>query len=378
MDRRDFGRIVLAGAATLGAGGLAVPVQAAGRRTERVSKAHRKAWAREHFRGFENILVPSFTADLKALDEAGIRLDVRQSIAHGFFSTLCAPAALSLEEMKRFMEIAVDEAAGKITVAFAAHTDTDARMLDLIAHGEKVGCQAFLLDLPRTGDEAALAAYVAKFADSTNMAVCLWLSRQHNYARFHPSGIPFGLLDRVADLPNMVGLKVASIDAAMFHHLYERYGRRMLINCLVPGLMPVLIKSYGLQWSGAWTVEALQSPEKPYAVQFFDLMLRGKDAEGMKIYWEHVAPGFDAMGKRMAPMARGGAHPWEHFKYYQFAVGGNGGRMRTDPEHPELPHVSAEDMAYIRDSFGKIGVPTTQTPDAAFEVGRSAAAARRS
>ena len=39
-------------------------------------------------KGLENIIIPSFTPDLSELDEEGIRWDVRQSIKHGFFSTL--------------------------------------------------------------------------------------------------------------------------------------------------------------------------------------------------------------------------------------------------------------------------------------------------
>ena len=53
-----------------------------------------KAWAKEHIRGFENILMPSFTPDLSGLDEAGVRLDVRRSIEHGFFSVFAVPLGL--------------------------------------------------------------------------------------------------------------------------------------------------------------------------------------------------------------------------------------------------------------------------------------------
>ena len=47
-----------------------------------ISRAERKAWARESFVGLQNIVVPSFTPDLLELDEAGIRRDIRQSIRH--------------------------------------------------------------------------------------------------------------------------------------------------------------------------------------------------------------------------------------------------------------------------------------------------------
>jgi len=81
------------------------------------SKSGLKKWAKEHMKGAENTLFPSFTPDMKELDEEGIRLDVRQSIAHGFFSMMCATeTGLTLEESKRFVRIAADEADGKILV----------------------------------------------------------------------------------------------------------------------------------------------------------------------------------------------------------------------------------------------------------------------
>lgn len=41
------------------------------------TKRDLKLWAKEHLRGVENTLLPSFTPDLAALDEEGIRHDVR-------------------------------------------------------------------------------------------------------------------------------------------------------------------------------------------------------------------------------------------------------------------------------------------------------------
>ena len=336
----------------------------------KVDRAHRKEWAKEHFRGFENILVASFTPDMKNLDEAGIRLDVRQSIAHGFFSTLCAPPALSVTEQKRFVEIAVDEAAGRITVGLALSGESEAEMLDVVAHAEKVGCQHILIDLPRKGSVEELISYARTFTRATNMGAYLWMAGVHNFVRFHPSGIPYEVFDVLADEPNIIALKAGNMDAAVIFELLERYNDRMLVGVLTPNLMPLAIRAYGQQWSGAWSVEALQSPEKPYAVEFFSQMMKGKYESGMKLYWEHVAPGFGQMMKLLGKNMATGGHPWEHFKYYQFATGGNGGRYRVDPEFPDQPHVGAEDMATIQASYRMMGVPTTQLTDAAFPVGR--------
>ena len=382
MNRRDASKMLGLGAFAVGAAaGAGLRPSGAAAATQQpvtaapkggsVSRANRKAWAKEHFRGFENVLMPSFTPDLHALDEAGIRLDVRKSIEHGFFSTLCAPVGLTVPEVKRFVEVAVDEAKGRISVALALPAaGSEAEALDLLAHAERAGCQHILLDLPSEGSEDDLYRFGAKYSEATNLGIYLWMAQKHNFRRFNSARIPYAAFDKLASLPNIVALKVGDMDPAVLFELFERYNDRMLIGALWLSIMPIAIKAYGEQWSGAWTVEALQSPEKPYATDFFKLMMAGKYEAGMKLYWRYLAPAFGAMMKTMGPLMPSGGHPWEHLKYYQFVSGGNGGRMRKDPEHPNLPPVTVQDMEGVKATFRSLDIVPSDTPDEAFRVGR--------
>lgn len=373
MKRREFSRMMgltaLAGTAGMGISSLA---QGAGSASKVVARTERKAWAKAHFRGFENVLLPSFTPDLRELDERGIRLDVRKSIEHGFFSTLCAPIALTFEETKRFLEIAVDEAQQRIAIGLALHAETEAQEFDLLAHAEQVGCQHALLDLPGEGSEEDLVRFGERYAQATNLGLYLWQAQKHNFRRFNAAGIPYAAYDRLADQPNIIALKVGDPNPAVLFELFERYNDRMLVGALMLNVMPLGIKAYGQQWSGAWTVEALQSPEKPYAVDFFNHMMAGQYDAGMALYWRYLAPAFGAMMQRMGPLMPSGGHPWEHLKYYQFAVGGNGGRMRPDPHQPGLAPVTAIDMEEVRQTFRAIDIEPSGLPDEAFFVGRAA------
>lgn len=335
-----------------------------------IERSQRTEWARQHFRGFENVLMPSFTPDLARLDEEGIRLDVRKSIEHGFFSSLCAPIALNFDETTRFLEVAVDEAKGRIAIGLALHADTQELELELLARAEDAGCQHILLDLPCKGSERELYEHGAKYAQATNLGIYLWQAQKHGFRRFNRAGIPYETYDRLAEHPNIIALKVGDPDPAVLFELFERYNDRMLIGALMLNIMPLGIKTYGQQWSGAWTVEALQSPEKPYAVNFFKLMTAGRYQEGMELYWKYLTPAFEAMMQRMGPLMPAGGHPWEHLKYYQFAVGGNGGRMRKDPMQPNLPEVSTQDMEQVGQTLRSIGVEPTELPAEAFLVGR--------
>src|SRR5580698_3193625 len=77
-------------------------------------RSEAKDWAKEHWRGVCNVIMPSYTADLQKLNEKAIRHDVRRNIELGFWGALLvSECATTLEEYKRFMEIAVDEAKGR-------------------------------------------------------------------------------------------------------------------------------------------------------------------------------------------------------------------------------------------------------------------------
>ena len=48
-------------------------------------KRDAKAWAREDWHGLCNVIIPSYSLDLKRLNEKGIRHDVRRNIECGFW-----------------------------------------------------------------------------------------------------------------------------------------------------------------------------------------------------------------------------------------------------------------------------------------------------
>jgi 4-hydroxy-tetrahydrodipicolinate synthase len=130
----------------------------------------------------------------------------------------------------------------------------------------------------------------------------------------------------------------------------------------------MLVQTFGLQWSGAWTVEALQSPEKAHAVQFLDLLLEGRFDEAMDIYW-FLAPALGTMLQVMAPSAATGAYHWPMLKFQQWLSGGNGGMTRVP-----CMRLYEREMTAIRKGLRAVGVDCTD-PDRDFFLGRAAVAA---
>lgn len=339
-----------------------------------IHKSERKAWAREHFRGFENVLMPSFSADLRVLDDEGIRLDVRQSIRHGFFSSLCAlETGLSMDEKKRMLSVATEEAGDKIGIALSLCGETIEENVEILRHAEAVGATHALLSypqsfMPKTQDE--VFNFGKAIADSTNLGIYLFVSDKFQLHHLHPSGVPFDAYERLADVDNVVAMKLGGMDTGMILECLERFSDRLMVTTVNLGLIPLLRKSFDVRWTGAWTVEALQSPEQPHAVQMFEHLLAGRNKEAMAKYWQ-MAPALGSMMRVMAPLIPTGMYHWPLLKYQQWLSGGNGGMTRQP-----VMRVFERDMMVIRGGLRAVGVDC-KDPNEDFFVGRSVLARQR-
>lgn len=337
-------------------------------------KGHHKDWARERYKGMENLLMPSFTPDLTSLDEDGIRHDVRQSIAHGFFSIACVAPLTPLPEYKRLLEIVCEEGAGRILVGAYVGEATEQQNLELLAHAEEVGCSHAVV-VPRflepNSHEDIYRWYLRHF-ERTNLALVLYAQNNPRQRHLHPSGFSLETFARLAELPNVVGVKLTqAINPVRSMEVFERVGRTLQVGPVHLDTVPLLAKSYPVQWSGQWNVEAVQSPEKPYAVMFMDAIIRSDWDEAAKIYWT-VEPAYKAFFQLQAPLLLKGGHPWMHMKYHQWCVGGNGGVIRDiNKPRDQVPVLTAEDRQLIRSNFARIGITPATRPDEEFAVGLS-------
>lgn len=326
-----------------------------------------KGWAKEHLKGIENCTYPSFTPDLKELDEEGIRWDVRQAKRHGFVSTLCtAEAGLTFEEAKRFVAIVADEAKNDIFVSTTILFDSLEQNMEMIKHAEKVGCHSVLLGYPpnyypKTPHE--VYQVTRDMCDATDIAVVLYPTHKYNFERFHPCGFPLDLLEQMADISNAVALKLAILEPGFIFECFRRVGHKVLVQCPWERWLPLLHQQFGQQWMGAGHYEGFQSPEKPYLVDYFNLLMEGKVDQAMEIYWK-LTPVRMVFEKQFMPTVHLGTYHWPQHKYYQWLVGGNGGFTRQ-PVMKMYQHEMEETKAAMR----AIGL-TLREPDEEFFVGR--------
>jgi 4-hydroxy-tetrahydrodipicolinate synthase len=370
VNRREFSQrltISVLGAGILGSG----TVKATKPRV--ASKSEKKQWAVEHLKGMENMLLPSFSPDFKNLDEDGIRHDVRQSIRHGFCAcTISASMGITSEHRRRLIEIARAESGNKIMISVTVG-GTEESVIEALAHAEKTGCSHALVMFPddlQPQSEEEVYAHFRKIIDSTSLGIVLYGTDVPALRRFHPSGILVNVFDRLADVPNVIGVKLTHVmNVATAYELCERLSDRLILGPVNLDLVPVLAKNYrNIQWSGQWIVESVQSPAKPYAVELMRLVREGRFNDALKVYWQ-MQPLIQAIYDLQAPLLLHGSHPWAHMKYYQWCVGGNGGLLPLKASQ-YLPILDAKGRERIRDNYRKVDIATVDSPEEEFVVGK--------
>jgi 4-hydroxy-tetrahydrodipicolinate synthase len=232
-----------------------------------------------------------------------------------------------------------------------------------------------MVSFPRNANpqtEEDVYAQFRKVIDSTKMAAVLYGSPVEALRKFHPSGIPLNVFDRLADHPNVVGIKLTHpMTVVTAFEMCERLSDRLILGPCNFDHIPLLAKHYrNIQWSGLWITDALQSPEKPYGVEMLDLVNKGRMADALKVHWQ-MQPLIQGIYDLQAPLLLHEGHPWAHMKYYQWVTGGNGGLLPLKAA-PNLPVLDASGRELIKSSYKKAGITPVDRPEEEFAVGRAA------
>ena len=106
-------------------------------------------WARTTMKGVANTITPTFTRDLKGLNEKAIRHDVRKEIEYGCWGTLLvSETATTLDEYIRFTEWARDESKDGLHLIHHASFNTLEENIEAVQATEQAGADLVLLAYP--------------------------------------------------------------------------------------------------------------------------------------------------------------------------------------------------------------------------------------
>ena len=331
-------------------------------------KADARAWARQHLVGCSAVTIPSYSADLKRLNERGIHHDIERTVALGFsYTLLCSEVAITAEENAQFTAIARDTAGGQLGLFFHAAFGTLADNIEAVALAEKAGADLVLLSYPSTfwpTSEQEIYDYTKALCDATQLGVMLFPIPTWGFERVHPAGMSLALMRRlVKDCPNVVAIKseqgfpLPAGICEMYHHFRDE----VVISCPIEADAIPLMSLMRLQFSGTSNTQWMGD----YYPKAFELARSGRWEEAMQMYWK-VNPARQANTAASAASAPAiGSLNRTQWKYQDWLAGFNGGPLRA----PML-RIPDRFMKSLRQALAASGCEVTSDPDSAFMVGR--------
>lgn len=332
------------------------------------TRTESRDWAKQNLRGVMNVIIPSFASDLSALNEAGIRHDVRTEIRHGFTGALMvSEAATTLEEYEQFYTWAADEAGGRLELIFHAAFNTLAENIAAAKIAEKHGAHLTLLSYPANfyaETDEDIYQYTKAFCDATEMGVILFPTGLWGFARVHPADIQPSLIRRLLDdCPNIVAIKAEGGRPTVMGVIEcsRLFGEEVLISCPLEAEMIPLAQVVPIQLSATSNTEYF-GPMIPRA---FDLLQNGEFDEASRLYWQ-IHPARRANSAAATYIAQTHFINRMQWKFQGWLNGFNGGPMRQ----PTM-RVHDQQMNALRKGLIDSGLTPEMAPFREFFVGRN-------
>lgn len=215
-----------------------------------------------------------------------------ESGSHGITitGTTGEPAALSQDERKHIIQLAVETSNGRIPVMAGTGSVHHADTMELTAFAEQVGADSAVLIVPYyvKPSQEGLYQHFKTVADSTNLPVMLYNIPGRGGANLEPETT----LRLAQDCPNIIGVKESNKDfehvARVFHKTRD-IGRDFGIYSGIE-LLTFPILALG----GAGMVSATGNVMPKETAQLFDLCEAGKWEEAQELHYE-LTPINDAM-----------------------------------------------------------------------------------
>ena len=331
------------------------------------TRSEAKDYAYDQWHGVCNVILPSFTADLQGLNEKAIRHDVRRNIEQGFWGALLvSECGTDKDEMRQFMEIAVDEADAGHNFLLHGTFNTADEIVEMAKIGESVGVDGLLLGHPNSfypETEDQLYDYLSYVCERTDLAVCLFAANHWNFTRLHPSGYPPQVLARMADQDNVVAIKyeVGRPGIAGDYEFWKMVrNKRILFSDPLEAHAPLTVEIFGQQWMGTSNYEYFGER----VPKIFKMLRDGQYEGAMEIYWS-LQP---VRTTRVAIQGSFGGANFIHrylWKYQAWLHGYAGGPMRQ----PIMKLTDAQ-MKTVRDGLVRGGFEPEDAPPAKFYEGR--------
>lgn len=331
------------------------------------TRSEAKDWARASLKGVCNVVMPSFTADLKGLNKAGIRHDVRHAASLGFSGTLLvSESGTTFEEYLEFVDIAADARPEGFQLLIHGSFNTVDEAIEACRYGERHGAEAVLLSYdpnfyPRSEDD--VFDYTRRVSEGTDLGIVLFAVPTWGFGRFHPSQFPPALIERMAELDTVIAVKYEANQPGLVTGMADvvrRVGDRIIVSDPKEFDGPGWVEMFGMQWMGTSGYEYLGDR----VPRWFALLQEGRWDEALDLYWSY-SPARKARGQVNTSVAAAKLIHRPAWKYMGWLQGFNGGPIRM----PQM-RLDGETMQSLRSGLERSGFDVPDEPDEAFFAGR--------
>jgi 4-hydroxy-tetrahydrodipicolinate synthase len=335
------------------------------------TRAEAREWAREKLVGAVNCTIPSFTNDLRNINEKGIRHDVRLAKEHGFIGTLgVSEVSITLPEYLEFLRIAKDEAGEDFFVVHHASWNDLEQNIEAVRGAEEAGADLVLLAYPPNfypESEQEVYDYTKAVCDATSLGIILFPMTIWNFSsRIHPSDIPTRLIRRlIDDIPNVAVIKTEggfpNIQSAV--ECNRLFGDEVVISVPIEGDLIPLSQVMPIQLSATSDHEYFG----PVIPQVMQLLRDGKYDDATEIFWR-LHPARKVKTALFPGLHGGSVLNRQAWKFQGWLQGYNGGPLRQ-------PTMRLQDnqMAALRKGLVDAGFEPSMDPFRQFFLGRNPA-----
>lgn len=326
-----------------------------------------KAWARANLKGVCNVVMPTFTADFKSLNEAAIRHDVEHCARLGYSGTLLvSECGTTFEEYLQLIDIAVEARPEGFQLLVHGSFNSVEETIEASQYGAERGCEGLLLSYdpnfyPASEDD--VYEYTKRVSDSTDLGIVLFAVPTWGFARFHPSQFSPFLVERLASLEMAMAVKYEANHPGLVTGMADvqrRVGDAIVVSDPMEFNGPGWVRLFGMQWMGTSGYEYFGDR----VPRWFKLVTENRWDEAMEVYWS-CQPARQVRGALHASVAGAKLIHRPAWKYMGWLQGFNGGPLRM----PQM-RLDGKLMRDLREGLVKSGYELGPEPDSEFFVGR--------
>jgi 4-hydroxy-tetrahydrodipicolinate synthase len=183
--------------------------------------------------GIMPALVTPFTYDQRTVDEEKLRFLVNRCIKNGVHGVVACGTtgeftSLTTEERKRAVKIVVDEVNGKVPVIAGTGASATQQALELTKYAKDTGVQAALIVTPyylKVSDRGIYDHY-STITSAVDLPIILY-----NIPQCTGNSLSWQLVEDLAQLPNIVGLKDSSAQLTLTMSVLEKVRDKINVLC---------------------------------------------------------------------------------------------------------------------------------------------------